>query len=169
MIELLLNVNWYKVFYWMTVADNVKMVTGILSIALGIYIFIGFLAALGVGDSPWSDWERASRKAYLIVLIPFFISIFSWMLVPSKRDMMVIVAGGSIGNFVSSDSSSRAIPAELTRYVRNYLKKEADDVDSDLKQELNLETPKDKLIRNVKDMTKEQIIEYLKTDTSLTK
>lgn len=162
----LLEINWYQVFYWISIADNVKLIFAILSIVLGIYFIGASVAALGMFDTNFSRWENGTKRVFYIFTPMLFLSLILWTFTPSKKNMMLIVAGGSIGNFVSNDSSSKAIPAELTKYVRNFLKKESSDLDYETKVELGVETPKENLLNKVKDLTKEQMIEYLKTDTT---
>jgi hypothetical protein len=162
----LLETNWYQVFYWMSIADNVKLIFGTLSIILGVYFVGAVVAALGAFEDSFSNWESGPKRVFYIFTSMLFLSLTLWTFTPSKKNMMLIVAGGSIGNFVSNDSSSRAIPAELTKYVRNYLKKESEDLNYETKEDLGIETPKENLLNKVKDLTKEQMIEYLQTDTT---
>lgn len=110
--------NWYKVFYWLTVADNVKTVTGILSIVFGVYFIGATAAALGIFESVYSTWEKGTKKVYLLFSTFFIISIFLWMLMPTKKDSLIIVAGGAVGNFITTDTSARAIPAEAMSLLR---------------------------------------------------
>ena len=162
--------NWYKVFYWMTVANNVGWLTGILAILCGIVVSCMTIAALGLveDDIAWRNWKTVSKRLFMFLTVMFFVNITVWTLIPSKKEMMIIIAGGAIGNFVSSDSSSKAIPAEMTRFVRNYLKDAADGMDPSLKKEMGLSTEKDDFVDKLKDLTKEQIIEELKKDTTFT-
>jgi len=84
---------------------------------------------------------------------------------------MLIVAGGAVGNFITTDTSSRAIPADISKFLHLSLNKEIDDlqkeVQTDIRKELGIETQKDKLIQQVEKLTKEQLIEYLKNDTTI--
>ncbi len=115
----------------------------------------------------WTVWVRAWRRVYTTCIIICVITSIAWMLIPSKKEMIVIIAGGAIGNFVTTDSSSKAIPAELTKYVRNYLVKESAELDIETKKELGLATPKETLIDKIKDLSKEEIIKQLQSDTTV--
>lgn len=114
--------NWYSIFYWITVADNVKLITGILSIIFGVYFVFGSIAALGAFDYNLNEWGKGPRRVYFLFSIFLMVSLFTWMLIPSKRDALVIVAGGAIGNFVTTDSSAKQVPHEALELVRAKLK-----------------------------------------------
>jgi hypothetical protein len=177
--------NWYQVFYWMSVADSVSTILGHVAVwmcVFGVACTIGyFLSSNALAEhaqrggpenqstsyNEWLPWHRAWKRGFTITWVTAVICLISWAFIPSKKQMIVIIAGGAIGNFVTTDSSSRAIPGELTRYVRNYLKNEADDLDVKTKEELGLATPKESFLNKAKNMTKEQVIEYLKNDTTV--
>lgn len=161
--------NWYKVFYWLSVADNVKLVMCILSIVLGVYMFGAIAAALGVFEDNFRSWEKGSKRVFYIFSIAFFISIMSWAFLPSKKDAMLIIAGGSVGNFLTTDSSSRALPADLTKFLHLKLNAELNDLGQETKKELGLQSPKEEFLDKAKEFTKEQLIEYLEKDTILLK
>lgn len=141
--------NWYSIFYWITVADNIKSVTYILAIIFGVYFIIASALALGLGDSTYSDWEKGNRRVYILFTILFIINIFVWMFLPSKKDALAIVAGGAIGNFVTTDSSARQIPHEALELVRYKLIEW---------RETSIDEQKDTLVNK----SKEELIELLK-------
>lgn len=161
--------NWYQVFYWMSIADNVKGVFLTLSIILGIYFIFASVAAMGMFECKFSEWDKGTRKVFFVLTPIFFVSLFLWTFTPSKKDMMLIIAGGSVGNFITSDSSSRALPADLTRYLHLKLNAELEDLGSETKKELGLQSKKEEILDKFKDFTKEQLIDYLKKDTSILK
>lgn len=84
---------------------------------------------------------------------------------------MLIVAGGAVGNFITTDTSSRAIPADITKFLHLSLNKEIDDlqkeVKTDIRKELGVQSEKDKFIEKVEKLSKEQLIEFLKNDTTI--
>jgi hypothetical protein len=165
--------NWYKVFYWLTVADNAKdfflvfivIFTGISVVATCCYFFYSGIDGGQSKDDSAS--QKVSRKwifwAYPFMMIFWALYVFT----PSKTDSLVIICGGAVGNFITSDSSSAKIPADLTRYLHMSFEKEIKDLDSDTKAQLGLQTPKEKFTDKLQDMTKDQIIEYLKNDTTV--
>jgi hypothetical protein len=82
---------------------------------------------------------------------------------------MLIIAGGSVGSFITSDSSSRALPADLTKYLHLKLNAELNDLGTETKKELGVQTKKDEFMDKVKSFTKDEIIEYLQKDTTIIK
>lgn len=171
--------NWYKLFYWLTVADNAKSFFVVFIIIFtGISLvstIINFVCRGKEFDSTSTDDEvkdakiaaKASRK-WIMWSYPFMVIFWAlYVFTPSKTDSLIIICGGAVGNFITSDSSSAKIPADLTRYLHMSFEKEIMDLDSDTKQQLGLQTPKEKFTSKLQDMTKEQIIEYLKTDSTV--
>lgn len=163
--------NWYKIFWYFTVADNLKGVTGWLAILCGaIFAIYTILWALNCSDSDESFFKsmsRSMRALWFILLFMFIGNLFMWTLLPSKKDALIIIVGGAVGNFVTTDSSSAKIPGDLTRYLHTYMQKEISDLDEDTRRELNLQTPKEKFLDKAKDLTKEQLIELLQKDTAV--
>lgn len=166
--------NWYKIFYWLTVADNAKtffvvfivVFTAVTAISTVSYFI--FSGADGGQDKSDKDNQRMSRK-WIWYSTPFTILFWAlYIFTPSKTDSLIIITGGVIGNFLTTDSSSAKIPADLTRYLHLSFQKEISDLDPETKKQLGLSTPKENFTDKLKDMTKEQIIDYLKTDTTLT-
>lgn len=162
----LLSTNWYTIFYWLSVVDNVRNVAGAISVAsatvIGFVLLIGGIWTMVEGEE-LPSWGRKAIK-WCVPLGIFFALVYGF--VPSKGQMIFIIAGGQAASFLTSDSSSRAIPADVTKYIHDYLQKEIKTLDDDTKAELGLESPKEKLIRKAKDLTKEQILEMLQTDST---
>ena len=53
-----------------------------------------------------------------------FISIVLATFLPSKDDMILIYAGGKAMDFVQADSSINKIPAQTTKFIKDYLDKQ---------------------------------------------
>ena len=161
--------NWYKIFYWLTVADNVKAVFLTLTIVCGIFTMLCTIGAYGAFENAYRNWESFSKRIYKIIAIIFLLSGLLWTFTPSKTDCLLIIAGGSVGNFITSDSSSQKIPADITKFLHLKLQDQILNSSDDIKRQLDMQTPKEKLMDKVKDLTKEQLIEYLKNDSTLIK
>lgn len=193
--------NWYKVFYWLTIADNAKdfFVVGIVITTIVAVIATGMNAVCRMIRSDertkltaFGDDEKYKKKveetqesiegATLAIKLsarwirwsyPFcWLFWLLYVLTPSKQDSILIISGGAVGNFLTTDSSSAKIPADLTRYLHLSFQKEIDELDEDQKKELGLDSAtlkqKKKLdvTEKLKQMTKEQIIDYLSDSTS---
>lgn len=159
--------NWYSIFYWLTVADNAKaffVVFIIIFTAISVISTICYIAN-SMDHDP--DNQKMSRK-WMWWSIPFMAIFWSlYIFTPSKEDSLVIICGGAVGEFVTNDTSSAQIPADLTRYLHLSFQKEISDLDAETKQDLGISTPKDDLTVKLQDLTKEQIIEYLQNDTTI--
>jgi hypothetical protein len=166
--------NWYTIFYWITVADNVKtffeMASIFFSVGAGIFLAGGIVTIFtseNFKNEETKRWLRNFKKMFYYFCT---LAVFSWLgyiFIPSKRDALLIVAGGAVGTFVTSDTSSRQIPAELTRYIHKALQKETESLSEDEKKDIPIKTTRESFLDQAEKLTKEQIIEYLKKDTTI--
>jgi len=94
---------------------------------------------------------------------PFMILFWAlYVFTPSKKDALLIVAGGQTLNFLTTDSSARKIPHELSDFVLTELK----NMSQEVKVDLNLTDQKEKILEEAKSMTGKQLIERMKNDTT---
>lgn len=168
--------NWYKVFYWITVADGVKkffdiasdvfMTFAIISVAAWIITSMGYTICVSNNnnttdkeeqeDSDTRGWIKARRIAIRGLWPCCILAIFMWagyVFCPTKKDALIIVAGGAVGNFITSDSSIKQLPHEAIDLLRTKIRSEIEDIKNPINY-LSGDTLKDK--------TKEQLIEILK-------
>ncbi len=157
--------NWYTIFYLFSLADGLNIFAGWLAgIGTGItaILIVVFISSEGfVGDKNdlklWRTWVwRTGLMAFI-----------GWSLViavPTKSNMLMIIAGGTVGNFLQSDSSASKLPADLTKYLHTAIQSEIKDMEApiELKKAFGTVTPKDEFLDKVKNLTKEEIIEQLK-------
>lgn len=156
--------NYTKLFYWLTVADNAK---NLFTVLIGIFTFIAviatiayFICALGNDEN-----QRMARK-WMWWSYPF--AILFWMLqiaTPSKKDALLIIAGGQTLNFLTTDSTSKQIPKELSNFVVTELKNMANDA----KINLNIQDQKEKILEEVKNMTSAELITKMASDSNFAK
>lgn len=139
--------NWYQIFYWVSVADKVKgffdttsniftastVICLIAAIICTVCYYVSITSnSIKTDDEEKTDPEtRGARKLKNIFLRAMYVSlglsILTWggyVLTPSKQDAILIVAGGAVGNFITSDSSSKAIPAEAAELLRDKIRSE---------------------------------------------
>jgi hypothetical protein len=188
--------NWYNIFYWLTVADGVKGAFNTMSnwftfftvVTLIVYVICIALRAVGYVDTqPLSDgekknvftWARVFGRAYLFCQIVCILTWLGYVLTPTSKDCVFIVAGGAAATFVTTDSSTKALPSDVMRYLHLKMEKEISELSttenksvSETKKELGLpveKSAKDLLIEKASKMTKDEIIKFLQTDSTLTK
>jgi hypothetical protein len=155
--------NWYIVFYLFSLADKISSISGTLaiitSICLAVTLFVGLFGTdinNGWKSNDWKIW----RKFLFIFIITgsFFSSVY--MFTPNRQDMLLIIAGGSVGEFVTSDENAKEIPSDVARFLRKEILEATADMDDPeaVKEALGLEAEVDTL----KDMSKEELIKLIK-------
>ena len=165
--------NWYSIFYWISVADKVSDILStiaIITLLTSIVTCIGwFVSASNVSENTsganetasdynksnylgWLVWLRAWKVACVISLIFCFISSIMWAALPTKKDALLIVAGGAVGQFITTDSSAKQIPAEAMTLLRAKIRSEI----------VELNNPIEVLTDTLQEKSKEELIELLK-------
>jgi len=188
----ILLADFYGIFYWLTVADSVKKFFDAASNIFTVFAVISFIAffitsigravTVSSNDLQNEDEENKSpdarawtliRKFILRFFYPMlFLSIITWMgyvFVPTKKDCLLIVAGGAVGNFITHDSSAKAIPSDITRFLHLSLQEQMKDLNSDVKKELGMQTKKEEFVDKVKSLSKEELVKYIQNDTTFVK
>lgn len=159
--------NYTKIFYWLVVADNAitffKAMIWIFTIIAAIATISYFICV----DSTEDD-KKAQKMARKWMWWSYPFAIVFWLLyilTPSKRDSLLIIAGGQTLNFLTTDSTSKQIPKELSNFVVSELKNMA----ADAKVELSIENQKDKVLEEAKAMTSTELLDKMKVDTNFAK
>ena len=156
--------SWYWIFYLIAMADNLSVafltlwiIAGILSvIAMLFWIFRGNEG--GPDDETYSNSEEEAqmigkRSTRLMkVFIPLFtIFLTLYLFMPNRNNLILIVAGGSVGQFLADDENAREIPHEIFELLRLELRQEIDEIKQiNIKeevQEMTTEEMKKELIR----------------------
>lgn len=165
--------NYKSVFYWLTVADNAKVLFLTLGIIFGIivgvstfaYLFSSYSESSGGQTEDDKDNQKMARK-WMWWSYPFAILFIGlWVFTPNKKDALLIVAGGETLNFLTTDSTAKTIPHELSNFVVTELKNMAQDA----KVNLNIQSQKEKILEEAKNMTAQEVIDKMKTDTTFAK
>jgi hypothetical protein len=170
--------DYSKLFYWVSVADNATTLFGwmvvlftIISLVVTIIFFVGMF------DEDFSDTEKENgltprqefinwMRKWLFWSYPFMILFWMlYVLTPDKKQSLLIIAGGGVLNYLTTDSIARQIPHELTDYVVTELKSMAMDV----KVDLGIQTEKEKVLESVKGLSADELIEKMKNDNNLAK
>lgn len=89
--------NWYKIFYWLTVADNAKaFFTAFIIISMiGSTIFL----IMYIGGRDEADWDKITSRGKagrvgFFYMFPFMILFWAlYIFTPSKSDTLLIIAG----------------------------------------------------------------------------
>jgi hypothetical protein len=111
------------------------------------------------------EQQKMSRKwmwwSYPFVVFFWFLYIFT----PSKKDALLIVAGGQTLNYLTTDSTAKKLPHEALDFVVSELRLMA----TEAKLDLNITSQKDKILESVKTMTADEVLTKMKADTTFAK
>jgi hypothetical protein len=155
--------NYTKLFYWLTVANNAKMMFITFIIIFTAIAVIATIAYIFNGEEP--DSQRMSRK-WMWWSYPFMILFWSlFIFTPDRKDALLIIAGGQTMNFLTTDSTAKQIPHELSSFVVSELKNMAKEAQVDL----GIQNQKEKILEQAKTMTAMEIVEKMKVDSTFAK
>ena len=183
--------NWYNVFYWLTVSSGVKSffdVTSNIFTSAAIASFIIFVILIIVKSINISDNKLktsnddntdpdfrgvslAEKYVKHIFYISLGLSLFTWMgyvVTPTKKDCLLIITGGSIGNFVTSDSSAKQIPADAMKFLHLSLQKEIKELDKETQEIIMNQVPskKNDFVDKIKTLSKDELIKFVQSDST---
>ncbi len=165
--------DYSKLFYWLTVADNAKSMFVVficIFTAIALISTICYFANAYTHDADKQTQndetnQKMSRK-WMWYSYPFMIFFWSlYVFTPNKRDALLIVAGGQTMNFLTTDSTAKQIPHELSNFVVTELKNMA----SEAKVDLNIKDQKQKILESAKQMTTEELLSKIKSDSTFAK
>lgn len=182
--------DFYKIFYWLTVADKFSnlflvavWVTTILTLAalLGVFVQTGIESdeftprriknedGIWVQTETHEDAKNNSIKFWYKQLYRMlWICFVTWCLyvsIPSRKDALLIIAGGGIVNFMTQDSSMKQIPKELSNFVLINLK----NMGASEGVELLQTQTKQMVLDEAKNMTPEQLLNRIQSDSTFRK
>lgn len=169
--------NYTKLFYWLAVADNARTLfgcgvvifTSIAVIATIINIICrGKYSSIDTPESDKDEYLQTAKSARKWILWSYPFMFLWWALLvftPSKKDALLIVGGGQTMNFLTTDSSAKQIPHELTNFVVTELKNMA----ADAKVDLNIANQKEKILNEAKNMTTDELIQKMSVDSAFAK
>ena len=157
--------NYTSLFYWLTVADNARDM-----FKVGLIIFTGIAVIATIGNiimrAEGEDDSAIQCRKWMWWSIPFTFLFWSlFIFTPSKKDALLIVAGGQTMNFLTTDKSAKQIPHELSTFVVTELKNMA----AEAKVDLNIKDQKQKILDQAKEMTAKELVEKMKVDTTFAK
>jgi hypothetical protein len=162
--------NWYTLFYLMSVADSLKSffatsstIFTILALLSGVAFVITRIAysaevgKYGDKDKDAQGLRIASTtvgRLFYTMLTLCLLTWFGYVALPSKKDALIIIAGGTVGNFIQNDSSASKVPSEVMNLLRSKIRSEI--------TELELQTIAEKAqIDTLETKTKEELIQLI--------
>lgn len=110
--------NYFKI-YWLTRLDNIQNIFFAGCLVLGFLILITYVCRAIEGE-----YLLLSKKySRIIAIISFILCIIIANLIPTKKEAIIILAGGKTMDFVQSDTSLSKIPTQTTTIISSYLDK----------------------------------------------
>lgn len=154
--------NWYSIFYWLSVAQNARafFITGTVVFTI---IFVVSMIWYFLMNADGDEKERNNARTWSFWSGGF--GVFFWLLLvftPSRRDTLLIIAGGGAMEFLTTDSTARQLPHELTSFVVGELRLLA----TDAKVELLSSNAKENILREAKELTTEELLSKMRTDST---
>jgi hypothetical protein len=157
--------NYTSLFYWLTVADNAR---DMFRVGLFIFTAIAVIATIinFVCRSNDDDDAAVQARKWMWWSYPFMFLFWSlFIFTPSKKDALLIVAGGQTMNFLTTDKSAKQIPHELSSFIVTELKNMA----TEAKVDLNIKDQKAKILEEAKNMSAKELMDKMKVDTTFAK
>ena len=157
--------NYTSLFYWLTVADNAR---DMFKVGLIIFTAIATIATIVnfVCRSNDDDDAAVQARKWMWWSYPFMFLFWSlFIFTPSKKDALLIVAGGQTMNFLTTDKSAKQIPHELSSFIVTELKNMA----TEAKVDLNIKDQKAKILEEAKNMSAKELMDKMKVDTTFAK
>ena len=128
----------------------------------GIIATLGNLISASSEDTADTRTVQKISRRWIWWSYPFCVLFWAlYVFTPSKKDAILIVAGGGTLNFLTTDSTAKQIPHELSTFVVSELKNMAQEA----KVDLNIQSQKEKIIEEAKNMTGMEIVDKMKTDS----
>ena len=180
--------DYTQVFYWITVADSIKsafdtfsnLFTWLFALSGVVYVvvFVCKSGTIATNNCKTVEEEKTDpdvrglqsalnyiSKLFYTSLVLSVILWIAWAVVPTKKDGLLIIAGGQTLNYLSTDSSAKKLPSEALNYVVVELQSMA----KEAKVDLGISGQKDKIIEEAKNMTASEVIEKMRIDSNFAK
>lgn len=157
---------WYKLFYWITVAERVQnfiiamcIILGIATAISGIVYWIYKVSSVSSSyhQEENKTYSRWARNVFRWVLPIEMVFLLLYIVIPSKADTVLILAGGAVGQFVTTDSSAKKLPAD----VSSFLHEKIGELTKEAKNEV---APSDgqQNLKNLEKLDKDAVMDKLK-------
>jgi len=164
--------NWYQIFYLFSIVDNLGTFFGWMVAVFTLITLVSWIVfiiyksnANGIFDDEKKEEDAENKRDLAIqrkwVMFSTTFFIIFWLLyiiTPTKKDMLLIIAGGSVGEFVANDSSAQKLPADITRFLHAEIVKATAEIgeNDDNKKEDNKSAIAPEVER-IKNMSKDEL------------
>lgn len=180
--------NWYNIFYWITRSDSVKDFFDSTSNIFSWFAVLSFIILVIISsfahsiisenniktqedednDPDVRGYKRLRRYFAYIFYVSLGLSLITWscyVFTPTKKEALLIMAAGGTMNYLTTDSTAKEIPHEMSTFVITELKTMAQEA----KVDLGINSLKDRILDSAKNMSTVQLMERMKVDTNFAK
>lgn len=159
--------NIYSDLYWLTRLDKIQNFFTFLTF-LGIIFVLGLTIFRGINYLEDNDYvKRPWRWVFCVTIL--ILGILGQVLIPSKKEVIFIVAAGKTINFAQTDTSIQKLPGQGMVLLSTWLEKETNELKEEMKDskkknsiEVKSESKTDVKDEKISDIIKEQVKEELK-------
>lgn len=162
--------NWYTLFYLFTVLDKLAnaFMTGAIICTIG-FVILSIVYFINKDRLTSHTNKQVEGQHWLNVIkwphrTSIILGIFFWLLIvltPTRKDMIIIIAGGAVGEFVTKDSSAQKLPADITRFLRGEILKATAELSDEAKQSIGIETEADRIKKLSKEELEKLVLENM--------
>ena len=164
--------NWYTLFYLFSILDKLSnaFMTGAVLCTIA---FVVLTITWFVNKDRLTNHNRTDGEHWLNVIrwplrTSIVLGILFWLLIiftPTRKDMIIIIAGGAVGEFVTSDSSAQKLPADITRFLRGEILKATAELSDEAKQSIGIDVEAEK----IKKLSREELEKLVNENNLLDK
>jgi hypothetical protein len=174
LISVAMGGNWYVLFYLLVVIGGINVaanwIAGLSGVLVGIVAITHIVAMIGEADGEDTEKIRSVTSTIFWRFLPYFsVSLLLAIAAPTQKEMAVVIAGGSVGQFIMDDENAKEIPHDIVRLVRKEILEATADMPQEAREELGIKSEKerlqekseDELLDMLKSKGKEELINYL--------
>ena len=121
----------YAKLYWLTRLDSIVTVLIFLLIICVVGLIMYFVSKVDCyGDEEYDEFKKNYGGYKKTAIVLGCISVGLLVFLPSKDEVILIVAGGKAMDFVESDTSINKLPSQTTALITEYLDKQLKEIKS---------------------------------------
>lgn len=176
--------NWYQIFYLVSLGDGLIDFFDTLSNWMTFFAIVSFIfylvmwivsVASYVDDNGITDdieyaakakgFRRLRRFSGFMFWGFLLLTIISWLAyvaIPTKKESLLIIAGGGAMQYLTTDSVGKQLPKEAMTFVVTELRQ----LSKEAKVELGIASEKDKILEQVKSMSADEVLAKMKVDSN---
>ena len=120
--------NWYLLMYLLSVLNglNFLFVSAAMVSTVGIFVYTMYRFELNEDSRKEAAKIPLANKWIKRFVTCFIVFSILAVFVPTKKDVLMIIAGGAVGEFVTNNEDANEIPSELMKLLRHEINNNID-------------------------------------------